>query len=161
MKSLYESVEKSINQQLQQELDFQTENRQQFEVLRQKLATHFSLIQKVIALSNAEEMGCDKDAMVKKMYIAKLEQLISELYEQNTLQYAIQQSLYEALTSQQTQLREFSTQIEKQQQQGRSQQVRFQTQQNQTVFNSAQEWRRSLGKLLNLIFYTIIYLQVI
>jgi len=143
LKSLYESLEKSINQQLQQELDFQTENRQQFEVLRQKLATHFNLIQKVIALSNAEEMGCDKDALVKKMYITKLEQLINEMYEQNTLQYAIQQSLYEALTSQQAQMKEFYTQVEKYQ--GRSQQVRFQ--QYPSVFGSVQEWKRSLEQL--------------
>lgn len=141
LKSLYESLEKSVNQQLQQELDFQTENRQQFEVIRQKLTLHFNLIQKVIALSNAEEMGCDKDALVKRMYIAKLEQLISEMYEQSSLQYAIQESLFEALRSYQTQLKEFSAQVEKYQ--GRS--VRFQ--QNQSVVSSVQKWRQSLEKL--------------
>ncbi len=88
-------------------------------------------------------MGCEKDTLVKKMYLNKLEQLVVEMFEQNALAYAIQESLYEALVSGQTQLKEYSVQVEKQQ--GRS--VTFQ--QNQTVWNSVQEWKRSLGNFLS------------
>jgi hypothetical protein len=96
-------------------------------------------------------MGCEKDTLVKKIYLNKLEQFVVEMFEQNALAYAIQESLYEALVSGQAQLKEYSVQVEKQQ--GRS--VTFQ--QNQTVWNSVQEWKRSLGyflRTLGLVFET-------
>jgi len=114
IKTIWTFLEKMIKEQLQHELDFQTERKQMYGSLSQRLTMNFNLIQKLITFSNAEQNGLGyDDTPIKKMYLEKLEQLIQEMYEQNMLTTAIEESMQEAYEVKRVKLQEYFDQLEK------------------------------------------------
>jgi hypothetical protein len=105
---------KLCKDQLQQETDYQTETRQMYGFVSQKLATNFSLVQKLITLSaNIADEQQEEESTLKRMYLEKLEQLVQDMYDQTMLTQAIQESLQETYKARCVQLREYLATLEK------------------------------------------------
>jgi len=111
LRQIYTFLVKLCKDQLQQEMDFQTEARQIHGFVSQKLTTNLSLVQKLMAMSNVEEQ--DEESTLKRMYLEKLEQLVQEMYDQTMLTQAIQESMQETYQTRCVQLREYLTTLEK------------------------------------------------
>ncbi len=104
---------KLCKDQLQQETDYQTETRQMYGFVSQKLATNFNLVQKLITLSANIADEQEEESTLKRMYLEKLEQLVQEMYDQTMLTQAIQESLQETYKARCVQLREYLATLEK------------------------------------------------
>jgi acyl transferase domain-containing protein/thioesterase domain-containing protein len=112
VRSVYTYLVKFCKEQLQQEMDFQTESKQMHGFVHQKLTMNFNLVQKLIALLNGQEQG-QEESPLKRMYLEKLEQLIQEMYDQTMLTQAIQESMQEAYQTRCVQLKESMTVLER------------------------------------------------
>jgi thioesterase domain-containing protein len=117
--SVYNFLAKFVKEQLQQEMDFQTECKQMYGFVHHKLSMNFNLIQKLIAISNSEQHGRQGEeeelggtSPVKRMYLVKLEQIIQEMYDQTMLTQAIQESMHEACQTRCIQLKEYMNLLE-------------------------------------------------
>lgn len=112
VRSVSNFLVKNCKEQLQQELDFQTESKQMHTIVQQKLTMNFNLVQKLISLLNGEEQG-QEESPLKRMYLEKLEQLIQEMFDQTMLTQAIQESMQEAYQTRCVQLKQNMTVLEK------------------------------------------------
>lgn len=112
-RTIFTFLEKMIREQLQHELDFQTQTTQMFGTVEQRLNMNYNLVQKLIGFSQKLNVSGEDDSVIKRMYLEKLEQLVQEMYEQNMLSQAIQESMYETYESRRLRLQEYLEKLEK------------------------------------------------
>jgi len=109
LRSIWTFLEKTMKEQLQHELDFQTECKTMHGFIGQKLTTNFNIIQKLIGMNTTNGTSILEESPVQRMYLDKLEQLIQEMYEQNMLNQAIQESMQETYKTRRVQLQQHMT----------------------------------------------------
>jgi len=113
--SIHQYLCKLIQEQLNYEQEYIQERKQMHTLINQKLNMNFNLVQKLMTISNMEEQHTqynNESPIVKKLYLEKLEQLIQEMYEENMLTQAIQESMQETFLIKRTKLNEFYTELE-------------------------------------------------
>jgi thioesterase domain-containing protein len=146
VRSVSNFLVKNCKEQLQQELDFQTESKQMHNFVQQKLTMNFNLVQKLIALLNGEEQG-QEESPLKRMYLEKLEQLIQEMYDQTMLTQAIQESMQEAYQTRCVLLKENMKVLEKLNNQQYNNQMLNNTQQYDNLYTEVKQMQVAINEL--------------
>lgn len=113
LRTIWTFLEDMIREQLQHELDFQTDRKQMYGTIQQRLTMNLNLVQKLMYFSRTEQSGLKGDVPIKKMYLEKLEQLIQEMYEQNMLTTAIEESMQDSYEVKRVKLQEYLDELEK------------------------------------------------
>jgi len=114
--SIHQYLCKLVQEQLNYEQEYIQERKQMHALINQKLNMNFNLVQKLMTISNMEEQQYqynNESPIIKKLYLEKLDQLIQEMYEENMLAQAIQESMQETFMVKRTKLNEFLNELVK------------------------------------------------